>query len=186
MSNNQVEISNPHEMDEIKEKPKGRKREFPINFVLPLQLEECLYHIENTPGSKQIKLVIQSGDNPDEPEVTVIFRKTDSSPITAQGKLRRWEGTSTRFSGQVTVFAWNPGVLVLLAIITITYPLLTCIPTFIIAGSSLQVLDVSCLGLMIGWVLLYLVIFILLDYWSDRLTRHELIEAIQMHLMVKS
>jgi hypothetical protein len=170
---------------DFKEKPKHQGRTSPVDFVIPLQLEECIYRLENTPASKHLQLTTHLGENLDEPELSILFRTEGSNQIKAQGKLRRWEGTSTRFEGQFTASAWYPSVFILLITVTALYPLPVCVfSAFLLA----PLLDDSSdsLGLfmflMVLWIGLYALIYGLMDYWSDSLAYHDLTEAIKQHL----
>jgi hypothetical protein len=88
---------------EEKSKPKGllRGRVFPMDFVSPLQLEECIYRVNNRVRdygiSSEIKPDIETGDA----EFVIAIYRGERVVSMAWGNMRRWEGVSTHVTGKV-------------------------------------------------------------------------------------
>jgi hypothetical protein len=87
----------------------SRQRQFPVDFVVPMQLEECIHKIESAQNTETtwkkpltIRLLERQVD-------TTVFRGNlyDDARIeiaAVRGTLRRWEGTSTRIVGHITMY----------------------------------------------------------------------------------
>lgn len=97
---------------ELKDKTKGRAgRIFPITFVVDQQLEACVLAIRQKPRYYAIDLIrytVEILDEHTEPDsvgfITTVFRIGSSAPVMqVYGTFRRWEGTSTRVEGDITI-----------------------------------------------------------------------------------
>jgi hypothetical protein len=176
---------------DFKEKSKRRTKTSAIDFVIPLQLELCLHRIAITPAQRELQITVQADENrqtADEVELLVFFRPEGADQLKAEGKLRRWEGTSTRFEGKLTAPVWNPRVLIILMLITVLYPIPACLISYLLFASTVDAMysAEACVFLMITWGLPYLLILGLMSIWSDRVTYREFREALEAHVRVKS
>lgn len=111
--------------NDFKEKSKRRGRQFPVDFVVPLQLEACIYRIEHFASTVSLQIAIT---NPHAIPVKVYFNcDLDSQvSVSGEGMLKRWEGTSTRFAGEVKIPnplspAWEVFLLFILPVIALLF-----------------------------------------------------------------
>ncbi|HEX2622694.1 MAG TPA: hypothetical protein VHL11_21185 [Phototrophicaceae bacterium] len=95
----------------FKEKPKSPERRALIDFVVPLQLEEIISRIEHIPEDAEnapIKFTVwypewdEADTNAEryQGEFQITLSENGSPVGTANGKMERWEGISTRFTGR--------------------------------------------------------------------------------------
>jgi hypothetical protein len=95
-----------HNLNKEKSKPQGQQA--PIDFVVPLQLEECVYRIEHTSPSASLKLATRFSVYPiwhrnytSANQFEAVFFTNGIMSARMQGYLHRWEGTSTRLMGDI-------------------------------------------------------------------------------------
>jgi hypothetical protein len=82
-------------MTELKEKPKRWRRRSRIDFVIPLQLEECLYRIQQTETTKKFFITASRKDD-DTTSFMAWVKNGKNVAMSVDGTMRRWQGTSTR------------------------------------------------------------------------------------------
>lgn len=82
-------------MIELKEKPKRWRRRSRIDFVIPLQLEECLYRIQQSGRTEKFFASASRKDN-DITTFTSWVMNGKNVAMSVNGTMRRWQGTSTR------------------------------------------------------------------------------------------
>ncbi|HEX2622695.1 MAG TPA: hypothetical protein VHL11_21190 [Phototrophicaceae bacterium] len=96
------------QIDNFKEKPKrqGWQSSSPIDFVVPLQLEECMYRIKQLPPRDTFRFVLWNTDNADVEKFWLTCDLDQKTSAKIKGTLKRWEGTHTRFEGKAQII--NP------------------------------------------------------------------------------
>jgi hypothetical protein len=103
--------------DGSKDKPKRRTHQSPIDFVIPLQLEEITHAVEQRLlNSTTVRIAILPKVDAEQPEFEINLFQPLEVPlppnarwarrwhnrdelISARGYMQRWEGTLTRFQG---------------------------------------------------------------------------------------
>jgi hypothetical protein len=85
-----------------KEKTKHgeRRSRAAVNFIVPLQLEQCLYHISHQPHGMPLRVTVTPAED-GTMHFTALLRHNGAVTVRCEGELRRWEGTSTQVVGQV-------------------------------------------------------------------------------------
>jgi hypothetical protein len=84
------------------EKPKHRTRQSPIDFVVPMQLEACVHQIGQGKQSNKSLMFQITSQGEDDGAFTALLQEGDMI-VEAQGTVRRWQGTSTRFEGTINL-----------------------------------------------------------------------------------
>ncbi|HEX2906624.1 MAG TPA: hypothetical protein VHO69_07185 [Phototrophicaceae bacterium] len=84
-----------------KEKTKRgeRRSRAAIEFVVPLQLEQCLYHINHQPLGMPLRVTVAPVED-GTLHLTALLRHNGIVTVRCEGELRRWEGTCTQVVGQ--------------------------------------------------------------------------------------
>jgi hypothetical protein len=90
------------ELEKSKPKRGTRQRTFAIDFVSPLQLEECLHHIKNLPETHRLKMTIEHSTEDSASFSAEMFRGTHLL-IHYHGKIQRWGSSSTGVSGKAVL-----------------------------------------------------------------------------------
>lgn len=153
-------------MSEEKVKKGRAQRQYPIDFVSPLQLEECLYRLEHDapewweisviPAENVINFIIWKRDSADSPKIMSHIR----------GILRRWQGTATRVEGKIIFETHVSSEWEFLGTLLIgTSLLIIIINIYPIGDVTRMVSSVCCNGtlllgmLMASWLVTYQIFF---------------------------
>ncbi len=157
---------------DVKGKFKGtRAQHFELDFTVPLQLEECLHRLQHPQGTDRLLInlhYVTSGDH-----ALYTAARYDGQTLIAhiEGRLERWEGTSTRVTGAVETTVtgigdsclWTVGQVILFLIMMAILNLAFQQPIFVSAPIRLFF---ACGGLVVVPAIAYFIITLLRQRWG--------------------
>jgi hypothetical protein len=91
-------------MDDFKEKSKRETYQSTIDFVVPMQLEECIYWMRHNTNPLDLKVDFGRGDRA---RFTAVLKNEEEVIAKAKGIMRRWQGTSTRIKYTIDLLSQN-------------------------------------------------------------------------------
>jgi hypothetical protein len=157
-----------------------RGQQLPIDFVVPLPLEDCVDRIRNYRSNRMLKLSVSPKmqiENSIKFSAVLHHRSNrfhNQKPVLwATGTLQRWEETSTRFEG----FGWSgevyiPTVRLAWRLITLIFPFFICI-SLIYYDPYIRFMRI------ILWMVVYLLISWGLGKYSQYIQHHQLMDQIK-------
>jgi hypothetical protein len=113
-------------VDNTKKKSKERTRQSPINFVVPMQLEECMYRLENVErASMEVEIKHYKHLDKDYADFFIKTHSNGATVMKVSGTLKRWEGVSTQFDGKMQMIV-DPIIELVTACVILFGPTLLC------------------------------------------------------------
>ncbi|HEX2908772.1 MAG TPA: hypothetical protein VHO69_18015 [Phototrophicaceae bacterium] len=85
-----------------KSKRSERRSHAAVEFIVPLQLEQCLNHINHQPRGMPLRVTVAPAED-GTMHLTARLRHNGVVTVRCEGELRRWQGTSMQVVGQVEV-----------------------------------------------------------------------------------
>ncbi|HEX2906820.1 MAG TPA: hypothetical protein VHO69_08170 [Phototrophicaceae bacterium] len=159
----------------IKDKPKRGEQEVhvAIDFILPLQLEQCFYHISQRPRETPLQVTLESVEAD---SAHFVARLEDDNLVTVRysGELQRWEGTGTQVTGHVVKYGlFFPNNVLISSLLWGLIWLAVGIPATLVLQFDIHWLA----GLLLGASLLLFVrvVYLLIRSWYRARARQELI-----------
>jgi hypothetical protein len=139
-------------MNDLKEKSKGKIRESSLTFVVPMQLEECMYCLENI-RTPDLEIAIPSFIDTDSFNVSMKGIVGEDSVVRVSGSFRRWEGTSTKFNGRMKIIS-DADMSLGLIVVFVLLPFIGC-PLLILLGaltsiSETEYSSIFCIASFLG------------------------------------
>ncbi|HEX2906628.1 MAG TPA: hypothetical protein VHO69_07205 [Phototrophicaceae bacterium] len=172
-----------------KEKAKRgeRRSRAAVEFVVPLQLEQCLYYINYQPRGMPLKVTVAPAKD-GTLQLTALLRHNGVVTVRCEGELRRWEGTSTQVGGQREVLfrtlpnnsIWGCGVLGGILVIVLTILALMSVlvsqipPPLAVPSVCIRAIPAYGIPIGIGWLSGELFLRLLIRY-RCRLHERELV-----------
>lgn len=102
-------------MNDVKNQPAKSKslrksRPLDIDFVVPIQLEECVHQVKTNHADVRIRTRIRPTEDSDRVGFVVDADLSREKILFGKGIMQRWQGTSTRVRGRIRIKSqWYAG-----------------------------------------------------------------------------